>query len=49
MLTDRRDDMFTPEGLTAEEWAAKKLAEETMFSKSEMIENINLKQIRPRR
>ncbi len=44
MLTDRRDDMFTPEGVTAEESVAIKGAE-SLFSKSEMIENIKLKNI----
>ena len=42
MLTEKREDMFTPEGLTAEEFVAQKGAE-SLFSKSEMIENINLK------
>ena len=45
MIDPRRKDMFSPDGLTAEEVVVKKTAPTTMFSKSDMVENIKLKNL----
>mgnify|MGYP003630307099 CR=1 FL=1 len=45
MLDPRRKDMFSPDGKTTEEVVVVKTAPTTRFSKSEMIENIKLKNL----